>query len=91
MRVSMVHVLWCPGEDDFKVSSSMYRSHSMVWAVKMEDSELKLLLKQKDFFFFFKKGLPTFVESKTKKITSASSNIFYCIYSILFFQVAGTI
>lgn len=46
-------MLWCPGEEDFKVSGSMYRSHSIVWVVKMEDSELKLLLKQKDFFFFF--------------------------------------
>lgn len=51
--VSMVHVLWCLGEDDFKVSGSMYRSHSIVWTVKMEDSELKLLLKQKDLFFWF--------------------------------------
>lgn len=75
-------MLWCPGEEDFKVSGSMYRSHSIGWVVKMEDSELKLLLKQKDFFFFFfgfcffREGLPTFVESKLKTITSESSNNF---------------
>lgn len=62
----MVHVLWWPGEEGFKVSGSRYCSCSMVWGVKTEDREPKLILQQQDFLFFLIEDLAAFAESKLK-------------------------
>jgi len=50
-----------------RYQGSIYRSHSMVWAVKTEIYELKLLLKQKNCFSFSKKTCESLYNQNFKK------------------------